>query len=55
MYLFSDALFSFFLSNLLCTIRNLIMHENQCANFFNCFLLVAIPEEIIKLFLSSMF
>ena len=41
---------SFFLSSIVYVpIRNLIMGENQCANFFNCLLLVAIPEEIIKI------
>ena len=41
---------SFFLSSFLYVpIRNSIMDENQCANFFSCFLLVAIPEEIIKI------
>ena len=41
---------SFFLSSFIYVpLRNLIVQENQCANFFNCFLLVAIPEEIIKI------
>jgi len=41
---------SFFLSSFIYVpIRNLIVQENQCANFFNCLLLVAVPEEIIKI------
>ena len=41
---------SFFLSSFIYVpIRNIIMEGNQCANFFNCLLLVAIPEEIIKI------